>query len=206
MNQFSLAHFGRYLVALPSLFFLTGCGTSYENPKWELAVTKIVQASEAEGRRGALRNIGSTQFEDDLLMIDAQTKDPMEAFFVLTNKTQYDLRIDWRRAKFVDIYRKIHPVAVTRLPFFRVENLTEGHTEDDGTFTEIKRAQFVRIRLTPHDRPYIRKLSGRDLNEMTGKTVEVSFPVQVEGKSFEYVSIFQITKVKATLKRVGDPL
>ena len=141
-----------------------------------------------------MRNMGRTEFEDDVLRIDAQTKDPMEVFFVLVNKTQHDLRIDWRRAKFVDIYSKTHPVAATQMPSFKVDNLAEGHTEDDGTFTEIKRAQFVRIRLTPPDRPYITKVWSWEVQGMKRRTVEVSFPLQVEGKSYEYLSTFRITK------------
>ena len=197
MNHFSFAHLKRYLTGLLSFLLLTGCYLSpfpFEYLNWNIELTKIEKPSQSEGSYGALRNISSGQFEDGLVKIEAETKDPMQAFFVLTNKSQYDLKIDWRKAKFVDIYGRTHPVRVTQMQHRGLDNLTEGHTQDDDTLTEIKRAQFVRIRVTPPDRPYIRRVWGWEIPGMRGSTLQVLFPLEIEGKSYEYVSTFEVTR------------
>jgi len=170
----------------------------FEYLSWTIEVTKIERPSQAESRYGTLRNLGRGQFEDDLVKIDAGTKDPMEAFFVLTNKTEYDLNIDWRRAKFVDIYRRTHPVAVMPLQL-SFEYPPEGHTRDDGMLTEIKPAHSARIRVSPPGRPQIRGLWAWEMWGIEGKTLKVSLPLQVEGKSYDYVFTFQIARLKASM-------
>jgi len=184
----------RYLTGLLSLFLLSGCYFfPYSDLNWDINLAKIEKPSQSEGSYGALRNMGSGHFEDDLLRIDAETKDPMEAFFVLTNKTQYDLRIDWRKAKFVDIYSRTHPVEVRHLARWPgLEDPTEGQTRDDGTLTEIKHAQSARIRVTPPGRPQIGPVWGWEIPLMRGRTLQVLFPLEVQGKSYEYVLTFQI--------------
>ena len=197
MNHYSLVHFRRYLTGLPLFFLVTGMTGCYlplcaEYLVWAVELVKVEKPSLAEERYGALRHMGSGQFEDGLVKIDGDANDPMQAFFVLTNKTQYDLKIDWRKAKFVDIYGRTRPVEVTQLRQPRLENLTEGHTRDDGTFTEIKHAQSSRIRATPAGRPQIRSVCPWE--EMRGRTVKVLLPLEAEGRSYEYVFTYQITR------------
>jgi hypothetical protein len=179
------------------LFLLvSGClFLPFDYVHWDIELTKIEQSSQAKASHGVLRQTSKGHFEDDLVKIEAETKDPMEAIFILTNKTQHDIRIDWRRAKFVDIYSRTHPVDVTPLGGLWLLNLTEGHTQEDGTFTELRGAQSVRIRFTPPGKPYIRRVWGWEIPVLTGRTVEVSFPLQVQGKSYEYISTFQVTKI-----------
>ena len=122
----------------------------------------------------------------------------MEAFFVLTNKTQHDLKIDWRRAKFVDIYRRSDPVAVMPLQL-SFEYPPEGHTRDDGTLTEIKPAQSAGIRVSPPGRPQIRGLWEWEIWGFKGKTLKVSLPLEVEDKIYDYVFTFQIARLRTSM-------
>jgi len=163
---------------------------------WTVELTKVKKSSLAEERHGALRSMGRGEFEDGLVKISGYTNDPMRAVFVLTNKTHYDLKIDWRKAQFVNIYGRTRPVEVTPWSGPWLEGLTEGATRDDGTLTEIKHAQSARIRVSPADSPQIRRVCG---DEMKGRTFEVLFPLEVEGKSYQYVFIFEITRFRTTI-------
>jgi len=198
MNHFSLTHFTQYLASLLLSFLMSGCVIPlyFEYLHWTIELTKVEKSSDAERIYGVLRKLGTGTFEDGLVKVDAETKDPMQAFFVLTNKTQHDLKIDWRKAKFVDIYGQTHPVDVMPLRQPGIENLSEGHTRDDGTLTELKHAQSARIRVSPPGRPQIRRLSAWEIPGMTGKTFEVLLPLQVENKNYEYVFTFQITHLR----------
>jgi len=197
MNHVSTAHLRLCLTGLLSLFLLTGCQAAllfvpFEYLTWSIELTKIEKPSLAEEKYGALRGMGKGQFEDGAVKIEAYTNDPMSAIFTLTNMTQYNMKIDWRKAKFVDIYGRTHSVEVTSFS----SSFCEGHTRDDGTLTEIRRAQCVKIRVTPPGRPQIKTVWGWEHSGMTGRTVEVSFPLQVEEKSYEYVSTFRITHLR----------
>jgi|SRR6266705_3133219 len=165
---------------------------------WDIELTKIEKPSQSEGSYGTVRDTSRGQFEDGLVKIEGYTRDPMQVVVVLISKTQHDLKIDWRKAKFVDMYGRTHPVEVTPLSQPLLENLAEARTRDDGTLTEIKHAQSARVRVSPLGKPQIRRVWGWEISGMRGRTLQVLFPLEVEGKSYEYVFTFQITEFRVS--------
>jgi hypothetical protein len=114
---------------------------------------------------------------------------PVEAMFVVTNKTQYLLKIDWSRAKFVDMDGRTHTVGLLPKPddWARLYGAAPDRVEP---------AASVRFWVFPSHEPTVETRLLWNYKGIIGDTVKVLFPLDVEGERYEYVFIFQITNVR----------
>jgi len=199
------------LLALGGCFlFLTGCAAlTYHNFNYDMSLQEVRRPAEAQERYGEQKIFLSEKdknyvFEDEMVKI-AWLLTPGKIGFILQNKTEHPVRIIWDEAAYVDENGETHRVMHSGVKYInRDQSQPPSVVVQNGKLSEV---------IIPTD--YISYVSGwseqplfptGDMGELEklkessrvyiGKTFQVLLPIQIEGKTNDYVFIFKINDIK----------
>jgi hypothetical protein len=191
-------------LALSTCLAAAGCAPA-TTTHYDIGLTAVERPQDARARYGGTTitrvdtaGLGKYLFEDQLVgMAWIFTRDRLA--FKLTNKTRYSLKVLWDEASYLDASGQSH-----RVMHNGVKYVDRSQTEPPSV---VIRGGSLEDVVLPIDYVYNNRADwiegpffpGRldQAKQLTGKSVQVLLPLEVEGVVNEYIFLFRINEVEA---------